>query len=353
MKHKDIVEFIENSFIKSVLKNDNVTDISYNGESLYFVDNDKGRQKTSAQISQEDAKTFIRQIANMCEKQFSYQCPFLDVAIGKYRINAIHQSIGKRNNLDCIHFSIRISSETPLIYKKCSFFQKGIEELIDLILEANMSMVIGGITGTGKTEFQKYIISSMSEHTRVIVIDNVLELDSLSSLQNIDLNIWQADDKNPSASFQKLVKNALRCNPDWLIISESRGEEMVDVLNSSLTGHPIITTIHSFDLESMPNRMARMALMGNQLLSFEETLLDLSYHIRFYFYLKKDIKPNGTIDRYISSIGYLDNNKMNVLFTSDGKDSIYYRLPINALRVLNVEKKGSDSFKKLFLGGKT
>ena len=99
------------------------------------------------------------------------------------------------------------------------------------MIDNKISIVIGGVTGTGKTEFQKYLISSLDSKTRVIIIDNVLELDSIGAFSHLDLNIWQSDDKNGSSNIQNLVKNALRNNPDWIIVAESRGSEMIEILN--------------------------------------------------------------------------------------------------------------------------
>ena len=78
--------------------------------------------------------------------------------------------------------------------------------------------------------------------------------------------------------------NCLRSNPDWLIVAEARGEEMLEVLNSSLTGHPIITTIHALDIYNMPNRMARMIMMNPQKLRFDDVYRDISHNLRFYIY---------------------------------------------------------------------
>ena len=80
MNHKQAKDFIDNSFLEPVIHESNITDISYNGDSIYFVDNKFGRKKSDIKISLEKARDFIRQIANLCEKQFSYQNPILDVA---------------------------------------------------------------------------------------------------------------------------------------------------------------------------------------------------------------------------------------------------------------------------------
>jgi len=351
MDHKAVVNFIENSFLHSLVIKDSVTDISYNGDSVYYVDNLYGRMKADIHISNENAKDFVRQIANLCEKQFSYTNPTLDVTAEKYRINAIHQTIAKRDNEDVINFSIRIASEKPRIYKGCSFFEKGVEELLSILIKSKVSIVLGGVTGSGKTEFQKYLISCMSEHTRVIVIDNILELDSLSKKVPLDINVWQADDRNPNSNIQKLVKNALRSNPDWLIVAESRGEEMLDILNSSLTGHPVITTIHSYDAATMPLRMARMAMMANSNLDFRDTITDLGYHMRFYIYLKKTVLDDGSIYRYISEIGFLYKNKMKMIYENKNRNPKYHRLLGEAKKLLDLSYI-SDEFKELFIGDK-
>ena len=256
-----IVTFFEQSFLKDLLNNEKITDISYNGQDVFFVHNDLGRQKSDISLDRQTAKDFIRQIANLSEKQFSYTSPELDVSFGRYRFNALHQSICRKNNEESVCFSIRIASSS-LRFAESDSLSEEVKELLQILIDSNVSIVIGGLTGSGKTELQKYLISLMKENTRTIVIDNILELDQIRFKQTLDLNIWQVDDKRPLASIENLVRNALRSNPDWLIVAESRGKEMLDVLNSSLTGHPIITTLHAFDINSMPHRMVRMVMMN-------------------------------------------------------------------------------------------
>ena len=93
-----IVTFFEESFLKDLLANEKVTDISYNGQDIFYVHNDFGRQKSEISIDKQTAKDFIRQIANLSEKRFSYANPELDVSFGRYRFNALHQSICRKNN---------------------------------------------------------------------------------------------------------------------------------------------------------------------------------------------------------------------------------------------------------------
>ena len=350
MNTEKLVNFFENSFLKDLLENSNITDISYNGFDIYYVDNNRGRVKSEMSVEVQVVKDFIRQIANLSEKQFSYQSPELDVSFGKYRFNALHQSICRKDNQECVCFAIRIASSTLRFAENKSLNEK-VKELLDVIVASNVSITIGGLTGSGKTELQKYLISRMKENTRVIVIDNILELDQLNVSQSLDLNIWQVDEKREGASIENLVRNALRSNPDWLIVAESRGKEMLDVLNSSLTGHPIITTLHAFDINSMPHRMVRMVMMNEQKMAFEDIYADISYHMRFYIYLKRRYSAHGLVKRYISSIAYLNEGKMEEIYGSDGIKERYGLLSEEAQKMLDLSGV-SKRFIATFIGGK-
>ena len=350
MDVKKLIEYLESSFLRDLLNLESVTDISYNGESLYYIDNRFGRLRRDVEVEPQLVKDFIRQIANLSEKQFSYQSPELDVSFGKYRLSALHQSICRKNNIECICFSVRIASNKLRIEQNEQFFPKEVCELLDVLVSSNVSIVIGGLTGSGKTELQKYLITRMGENSRTIVIDNILELDQLRIDKKLDLNIWQVDENRYKASIQSLVRTALRSNPDWLIVAESRGQEMIDVLNSSLTGHPIITTLHAFDVESIPYRMVRMVMMNEQKMDFNDVYQDIAYHMRFYIYMKRKYLNSGAVLRYISSIAYLNGKEMEEIYGSDGENKKYKSLSDKALALLNISNV-SDLFKKTYLGG--
>ena len=351
MDKEKLIYYFENSFLSSLLLDKDVTDISYNGEDFYYVSNTKGRQKSDIKVDPQTVKDFIRQISNLTEQQFSYSSPILDSSFGKYRIHATHQSIGKIDDEDAITFSIRIASIAPKIKDDSDFFTPLLVELISYILKNRLSVVIGGITGSGKTEFQKYLLRKMSANERVIVIDNVMELDQIRKSTDIDLTSWKADERNSYSSASSLIRNALRNNPDWLILAEARGKEMIDVLNSAMTGAPIITTIHSLDAQSLPSRMARLIQRNEQKMDYEEILTDIYYHFHFYFYLKKVFKKNE-IKRYISEVIYIDSAGKYTSIYRKTKDKILYkRLPKEAISLLELEET-SEEFNRVFLGGR-
>ena len=342
------LDFLKNSFLGELLNKEGITDISYNGESFFYVTNTMGRQYSPMKVGFSEIKDFLRQIANISEKQFSYQSPYLDVSIGPYRINAIHQSIARKGDNETLTFSVRVAGKQGLINDKSGFICPELITLFEILLDEKISLCLGGITGSGKTELQKYFLSKMKENTRVIVIDNILELSHVSLCENIDLNIWQADERNKEANIQSLVRNALRSNPDWLIVAESRGAEMLEVLNSAMTGHPIITTLHAFDVYSMPSRIGRMVMMNDKKMDYENVMEDIYYHFRFYIYLKRVFNKNGSVFRYISDVVELDGKgKPHLIYTYQKSKHQFTPLSKDFLSLIKEEnyKKLPEVFK--------
>ena len=306
-----VTKFLETSFIASLLDKPNITDVSFNGESIYYEDRAHGRKRSGIQVTNEDVGAFLRQIANMCEKQFSYMSPILDVSFSRYRLNATFQSITRVFERKAFSFSLRIASEGSAVESDDSFFPWKSRRLLLNAIHNHESIVIAGETGAGKTELQKYLLMSLPMSTRVIVIDNIGELERCRGDGLLDLTSWMVDERFPDSSFPALIRNALRNNPDYLVVAESRGGEMLSTLNAVMSGHPIITTLHAKDVSSIPYRMARMAQSGDRNLVYEDLLGDIYHHFSLLVYVSKSFE-GGKIRRRISSLGRVNEAKKEV-----------------------------------------
>ena len=306
--NEKLLNYIENSFLSPLLKDQNVTDVCYNGVSFFYMHNEKGRLKSEIVASSEEVLDFIRQIANYSEKQFSYTVPTLDVSIGRYRLNAVHSSIVRVENDKSCSFALRIGSKETRIKPNSEFINDVQEEFLVDCLSNEESLVIAGPTGSGKTELQKYLLSKLKPNSRVIVIDNIQELENLRQYEDLDLTSWQISPNNPNASMEELIRNALRSNPDWLVVAEARGKEMNEVLTSVMTGHPIITTIHAKSLEAIPKRICRMIMSADTTQKYDDILDDVFEHIKYYVYLNRKFTKDGKVHRFIESIGELQKD---------------------------------------------
>jgi pilus assembly protein CpaF len=257
----------------------------------------------------------------------------LDISFSKYRLNAIHHSICRKNNEPCCSFALRISNTSTSLFDK-DFMDDYVKDLLIELVKSNLSIVIGGKTSSGKTELQKFLISNAPTNCRIVVIDNVLELDQAHTT-DIDLTFWQYDEQSNRITISNLIKNALRNNPDYLIVAESRGEEMVDVLNSAMTGHPIITTLHALSVNNMTSRMAEMVMMNDKKFDYRNVINNINRHLQVFVYTKIEKTSDG-IKRFISDVNYHDENgNIHVLFTKNDQIGHYYKLPNELLSKIN------------------
>ena len=312
-------EFLETSFISPLLEKEGVTDISYNGEYIFYQSNKFGRRKSEIDVTPSQVASFLRQIANYSEKQFSFLDPILDVSFSRYRINATFLSLTRVRNKKSYSFSIRIAYEGSVLENDDSFFGGNSKRILLKAIKNKQSIVIGGETGAGKTELQKYLLMRLEPSSRVIVIDNVEELEMVRVDDNLDLTSWVVDERNKKASYASLIKNALRNNPDYLVLAESRGEEMLDALNCVMSGHPIITTMHAKDIKAMPYRMARMAMMGEKKLEYDDLLGDIYHHFSLFVYVKREL-IDGQVRRFIEAIARPNEKKKTVEIAYERND---------------------------------
>ena len=332
------------SFIPKEIREDiNLTDISYNGKHLFVTDNIKGTHKANLNISQQEALSFVRQIANLMEKQFSYTHPFINVSFGRYRLSAAYQSIGIIDDMNTLTFSVRFAQSVSLIDKESNFLNKKIIVILLRILSLRESIVICGAAGSGKTELLKYLINLIPLNDKGIILDNTGEL-SFDNEKN--LIMWRFDDLNATSSLNTLIKNALRNNPTWFIVSETLGEEMSEILNAVMTGHSLITTFHSRDALSAPKRMARLISKHSLNINVKHTLDDINYHIHFYIFLDKKDGENGT-ERFIESISYCDEKgHFYELVKRNGDSYLYFDWP-DFMKlsddILQIDMKGENN----------
>lgn len=300
-------EYLESSFLKPLLEQEDVTDITYNGESFFYLSNSKGRQKSAIEMGKEQVGDFLKQLANLSEQQFSFSNPILDTSFSRYRLNAVFHSLARQKGEKTYSFALRIASSDCKI--EDSFFPEGVKEVLLEALANHESIVIGGATGSGKTELEKWFLMNMPPFTRVVVIDNVEELD-LAHHEQIDETIWVTS-SNENGSYAALVKNVLRSCPDYIVLAETRGEEFEDALNAVMSGHPLITTLHATSIDSMVDRMARLVMLSPKSHRKKEVKDDIIKHFSLLVMLGRDFQSNEA-KRYIESVGRIDKKSGRV-----------------------------------------
>jgi len=292
--------------IDEIMDDPTITDISYNGKSLWVQSNLYGRYLYKRQIGKEEAYIITEKIAMQAQKQFNIVNPILDVEYETIRINAIHETISPEGR----SFSIRI---LKIENKITEFNYPAPDKVFRFLMEMmkkRSNIIISGQTGSGKSELQKYLINSIPKNDKIVVISDNNELKLNKIYPEKDIYTWVVRVENFSQTnidFSDLIKPALRYNPEWLIISESRGKESFDMINAATTGHNIITTLHASSAKDIPLRLLNMCTEKNTNIN-EKTLLKNIYNIiDLGIQMTTKFNVDKTITREISEIVFFNN----------------------------------------------
>lgn len=341
------IELIENLF-PFLKKNETITDIQYNGDSLYAQDNKIGRYKLEQEVSKDNIFQLIKKIANYSLKPFSTTDPILDVAFGNYRLSAMHPSLARVKNEKVTTFSLRVISPTLKIKNNdislCPFC---VHNLLSILVKNYQSIIISGLTGSGKTELQKYLVSKINDEDRIIIIEESYETYLKELYPKKDITTWISSAQNTD-NLANLIKTALRHNPDWIIVAESRGNEVFEIINSISTGHPMITTIHCDSAESSLNRIIKMFKKD---IEFDEKsmLNDIASNLKIGIHIQK-YKLNNQIVRKINEIvEYIpakNGYSFNTIFKLNEDLSVFYgKISNNLIKELKISFKEYSNIK--------
>jgi len=123
----------------------------------------------------------------------------------------------------------------------------------EVIRRPNGMVLVTGPTGSGKTTTLYAALAEISGvEKKVITVEDPVEY------RMPGINQVQVNDKI-ELSFSRVLRSALRQDPDVILIGEMRDQETAQIgLRAALTGHLVLSTLHTNDAASTPIRLIDM-----------------------------------------------------------------------------------------------
>ena len=316
------------------LTDDDITDVSYsNNGQLWLKSLSKGIYKSEVQdVDNAVVEKLAFQCANMMGKTFNMAHPFLDAESAELRLNFVHDSIAKNGIALLMRKTpakIRLKKEKILEEK---YITETIHDFLLKCVEGHCNIIISGETGSGKTEFLKYLASHTKENEKIITIEDTLELHLDKIFPGRDIVAMKT---NNIASYSDVLVTCMRQNPKWILLSEVRSAEAVmAVRNSISSGHYILSTIHADKAQSIPNRMYSLLETNLDIDQFLKSIcryVQLGVHIRGY-----QDKETQRFKREVCEVCefYVDednNAKSNVIYKKTTTGQVYSANPTKYL----------------------
>ncbi len=166
------------------------------------------------------------------------------------RLSTIPIQAGER-----IVMRILEKNNTVLRLETLGFRGKVLEGLIDLGSRKHGVLYVTGPTGHGKTTTLMAILDRINSPDKMIItVEDPVEYE-VQGISQIQVN------HKIDLSFAVALRSILRQNPDVVMVGETRDKETAEIaINASLTGHFVLSTLHTNDSSSAPTRLIDMGV---------------------------------------------------------------------------------------------
>lgn len=138
---------------------------------------------------------------------------------------------------------------------KLGFNQLNLQRFIDLIERPTGIVLITGPTGSGKSSTLYAALNHLnSEEVNIITIEDPVEYE-IEGVNQIQVN------PNVGLTFAQGLRSILRQDPNIIMVGEIRDRETAEVaIRASLTGHLVLSTLHTNDALSTITRLVDMEI---------------------------------------------------------------------------------------------
>jgi pilus assembly protein CpaF len=190
------------------------------------------------------------------------------------RLTAAIPPISSNGNVICSIRRFRLRAGTLQELVELEFLSEQAASFLSACVRAGKNIVIAGRVSAGKTTLVNALGSAVPGTERVVVCESSAELqlpDVLPNCVGYEARPASADGLK-AVTLEDLVADALRMNPDRIIVGECRGPETMAMLWAFATGHAGMTSVHGESAEHALTNLARFALTSGARIEGDQAL---------------------------------------------------------------------------------
>lgn len=339
---KELSDVQYGPFLK-YLKDDNITDIDFNGRDLWVKDIYSGRYKVHdpdviSQITEKFINDFSVNVSTLIGKNFTpVDNNEIEAETDSLRITIIHQSVAMTGTCICIRKTPpvqRINVESALEKHYC---EEKVLHLLANCVKSKLNIVFCGVPGVGKTECSKFLTSFIPKEEKTVTVEDTSEIhysEINPEKDCVELRV------NEYFTYIDAMSSVLRMTPDRVMLSEARSTEVKQLVECWTTGITGFTTLHTDDVRKIPDRILNMMPSRQDADRLEN---DVYTGLNVGILLDTRMNDSGKQERYIRQIGFfyrdIDHDKNScIMVVRRGKLVENVKLPYDIQKKMQKAK---------------
>lgn len=147
------------------------------------------------------------------------------------------------------------SESEDFTLEELGFSEANLKQIRSALKLPHGMILLTGPTGSGKTTTLHAMIKEMDiEHLKIVTIEDPVEK-VIDGIEQIQVN------EEIGLSFSNILRRILRQDPDVIMVGEIRDSETAELaVRSALTGHLILSTLHTNDSISSVTRLKNLGI---------------------------------------------------------------------------------------------
>jgi flagellar protein FlaI len=246
--------------LEALLSDEQLEEVVVNNarEPVWIYHKKFGWCKTNIMMKNEElVYDYASTIARKVGRQINVLNPTLDAHLPTGdRVNATLFPISSFGNT----ITIRKFSRNPWTitsFIKSKTVTSDVAALIWLCMQNELSLLVSGGTGSGKTSFLNAMAGLIPANQRIITIEDTRELTLPSFLHWVPMTVREANPEGKGeVTMLDLMVNALRQRPDRILVGEIRRQREAEVMFEAMhTGHSVYATLHADNADQTISRL--------------------------------------------------------------------------------------------------
>src|SRR5438034_1782765 len=249
-----------------------------NGPKRLFRDTGERIERVPDLVFDDDRQTraFVERLLEQVEgKRLDRITPRVEARLPDgSRLTAAIPPVSSNGHPICTIRRFRLGAGTLAELVELDFLSDEAAAFLTACVRAGKNIIVAGRVSSGKTTLLNALGRAIPGSERIVVCESSAELQLPAILPNcIGYEARPASpDGLPAVTLEDLVSDALRMNPDRILVGECRGPETMAMLWAFATGHAGMTSVHGESADHALRNLVRFALTSGAHIETEQAL---------------------------------------------------------------------------------